>query len=84
MYENHGWNALYLENHDQSRSVSRWGCDKPQFRALSAKMFATILGFQSGTLFLYQGQEIGMTNIPKEWDIATEYRDVETLNHWRE
>ncbi|KAJ9138376.1 Alpha-glucosidase [Pleurostoma richardsiae] len=83
MYENRGWNALYLENHDQSRSVSRWGSDKLQFRTYAAKMFATFLGFQSGTVFIYQGQELGMRNIPEDWDIS-EYRDLETLNDWEE
>ena len=83
MYENNGWNALFLENHDQSRTVSRWGSDLPQYRHLAAKMFATFLGLQSGTLFIYQGQELGMTNIPNEWPMD-EFRDIETLNHWRE
>lgn len=81
MINNNGWNALYLENHDQSRSVSRWGSDLPEFRVLSAKMFATFLALQSGTVFVYQGQELGMVNIPKERDI-TEYKDIETLNAW--
>ncbi|CAG7559825.1 unnamed protein product [Fusarium equiseti] len=83
MYENKGWNALYLENHDQSRTVSRWASDKPVYRALSAKMLATFLCFQSGTVFVYQGQELGMANMPKDWEM-TEHRDLETLNHWEE
>lgn len=83
MYTNHGWNALYLENHDQARTVSRWASDKPEFRELAAKMFATFLCLQSGTVFVYQGQELGMKNMPEEWDIQ-EYRDLETLNHWEE
>lgn len=83
MYENGGWNALYLENHDQARTVSRWGSDKPEFRQLAAKMFATFVGLQSGTLFIYQGQELGMTNIPSHWEME-EFRDLETLNHWDE
>ncbi|KPM42162.1 Alpha-glucosidase [Neonectria ditissima] len=83
MHENNGWNALYLENHDQARTISRWGSDKPEHRALSAKMFATFLCLQSGTVFVYQGQELGMANMPESWDI-TEYRDLETLNYWEE
>ncbi|KAK3111286.1 hypothetical protein LTR53_013611 [Teratosphaeriaceae sp. CCFEE 6253] len=83
MYENGGWNALYLENHDQSRTVSRWGSNKPEYRALVAKMFATFLGLQAGTLFLYQGQELGMTNIPDDWAMS-DFHDIETLAHWEE
>jgi glycosidase len=83
MYDNGGWNALYLENHDQARTISRWGSDKPEFRQQAAKMFATFLSLQSGTLFIYQGQELGMSNIPSEWKME-EFRDLETLNHWRE
>ena len=83
MYEKNGWNALYLENHDQSRSVSRFGSDKPQYRAVSAKMLATYLAFQSGTLFLYQGQELAMVNVPLSWSIE-EYKDVATQNYWNE
>ncbi|GAB1207168.1 hypothetical protein APSETT445_005879 [Aspergillus pseudonomiae] len=83
MYENNGWNTLYLENHDQPRIVSRFGSDEPEYRVPSAKMLATFLGFQSGTLFIYQGQELGMPNVPKHWGID-QYRDIETLNHWNE
>jgi len=83
MIENDGWNALYLENHDQSRTVSRWGSDLPEYRVVSAKMFATFLALQSGTVFVYQGQELGMINVPLERDIS-EYRDLETLNAWRD
>ncbi|KAF4627574.1 hypothetical protein G7Y89_g10580 [Cudoniella acicularis] len=83
MINNDGWNALYLENHDQSRSVSRWGSDAPEFRVICAKMFATFLTLQSGTLFVYQGQELGMVNIPKTRPVS-EYKDLETLNAWNE
>ncbi|BAE65811.1 unnamed protein product [Aspergillus oryzae RIB40] len=83
MHENNGWNTLYLENHDQPRIVSRFGSDEPEYRVPSAKMLATFLGFQSGTLFIYQGQELGMPNVPKHWGI-NQYRDIETLNHWNE
>ncbi|POS86920.1 glycoside hydrolase [Erysiphe pulchra] len=83
MIDNKGWNANYLENHDQSRSISRWGSDALEHRVVCAKMFATFLALQSGTVFIYQGQEIGMINIPKERDIS-EYRDIETLNAWND
>lgn len=83
MHDNNGWNALYLENHDQPRIVTRFGTDQPDHRALSAKMLATFHAFQAGTLFIYQGQELGMPNIPREWKIE-QYRDIETLNHWKE
>ncbi|RSL61802.1 hypothetical protein CEP53_004977 [Fusarium sp. AF-6] len=81
MYDNQGWNALYLENHDQPRSVSRFVHDDLQNRAASAKLIAVFLGFQSGTPFLYQGQEIGMTNVPKDWPFE-EYKDIDCLSHW--
>uniref|UniRef100_A0A093VHE3 Alpha-glucosidase n=1 Tax=Talaromyces marneffei PM1 TaxID=1077442 RepID=A0A093VHE3_TALMA len=83
MHENDGWNALYLENHDQPRIVSRFGSDQPENREQSAKMLAAFLGFQSGTLFIYQGQELGMPNVPRNWGID-QYRDIETLHHWKE
>lgn len=53
MINNDGWNALYLENHDQSRSVSRWASDDPEHRVYAAKMLATFLALQSGTVFIY-------------------------------
>ena len=83
MLDNDGWNALYLENHDQSRTVSRWGSDLPEFRSACSKMFATFQLLQSGTPFIYQGQEIGMINIPVEREVS-EYKDIETINAWQE
>lgn len=82
MYDNNGWNALYLENHDQPRSVSRLASDDPDYRAASAKLLAIFLGFQSGTPFVYQGQELGMTNVPKDWPME-EYKDIDCVNHWK-
>ncbi|KND90189.1 Alpha-glucosidase [Tolypocladium ophioglossoides CBS 100239] len=81
MYDRNGWNALYLENHDQPRSVSRFVKDDPEHRDASAKLIAIFLGFQAGTPFIYQGQEIGMANVPKDWPMD-EYKDVDCLNHW--
>ncbi|KAK2600227.1 hypothetical protein QQS21_005023 [Conoideocrella luteorostrata] len=81
MYDNNGWNALYLENHDQPRAVSRFVHDDPENREASAKLIAIFLAFQAGTPFIYQGQEIGMTNVPKEWEM-NDYKDIDCLNHW--
>ena len=74
-----GWNTLYLENHDQPRSVSRFGSLK--YREESAKMLATYFLFQQGTPFIYQGQEIGMTNA--HFTKLSQYRDVESMNIYR-
>jgi glycosidase len=82
MYNNGGWNALFLENHDQSRSISRFTPHRPENRTAAAKMLATFIGLQSGTLFIYQGQELGMANLPKDWEID-EYKDFETQNLYR-
>jgi glycosidase len=82
MYENNGWNALFLENHDQSRSVSRFTPHKAAHRKFAAKMLATFIGFQSGTLFVYQGQELGMANLPGTWPID-DYKDVETQTFYQ-
>lgn len=71
------WNALYLENHEQPRSVSRWGSDLSEYWEKCAKMLAIFLGFLKGTLFVYQGQELGMINIPHDHPI-TEYPNLET------
>lgn len=74
-----GWNSLYFENHDQPRSVNRFGNLK--YRKESAKMLATYLFFQQGTPFIYQGQEIGMTNA--DFETLDQYQDVETHNIYR-
>jgi len=79
--EQTGWNSLYLNNHDQPRMVSRFG-DDGKYRKESAKMLATLLHTLKGTPYIYQGEEIGMTN-PSFPDIS-DYRDIETLNMYRE
>ncbi|MFZ4453465.1 alpha,alpha-phosphotrehalase [Salibacterium aidingense] len=81
MQKGGGWNALFWCNHDQPRAVSRFG-DDGEYHAESAKMLATVLHFLQGTPYIYQGEEIGMTN-PDFADID-HYRDVETLNHYRQ
>ena len=73
-----GWTALYLDNHDQPRVVSRWGQDSaPAQRERSAKAFALMLHLHRGTPFLYQGEELGMTNAG--FTSLSQYRDVESL-----
>lgn len=75
------WTTVFLENHDNGRSVSRFGTDDtPQHRSASAKLLALCLATQSGSLFLYQGQELGMTNAPAHWPIEC-YLDVESRNY---
>ncbi len=74
-----GWNSLFLNNHDLPRIVSRWG-DDGKYRVQSAKMLATMLHGMEGTPFIYQGEELGMTNCPM--DIG-QYRDVEIQNFYR-
>jgi len=76
-----GWNSLYLENHDQPRSVSRFG-DDGEYRELSAKMLATWYHMMQGTPYIYQGQEIGMTNV--KYDSIDDYKDIETINYYNE
>ncbi len=76
-----GWNSLYLSNHDQPRPVSRFGDDK-QYRVESAKMLGTFLHFMQGTPYVYQGEEIGMTNV--RFATIEEYQDIESVNMYRE
>lgn len=77
------WNTLYIENHDQARSVSRFGNDSDEWRSPSAKLLAMLQVTQSGTIFVYQGEEIGMRNFPRSWNIE-EYKDVATINFYEE
>ena len=74
-----GWNSLYWDNHDQPRAVSRFGDDSPEFRAASAKTLASVQHLHRGTPYVYQGEELGMTNT-QFVDISA-YRDVESLNY---
>lgn len=76
------WNSLYWNNHDQPRVVSRFGNDQPDYRVLSAKMLATMLHFMQGTPYIYQGEELGMTNA--YFDNLTDYQDLETLNIYQQ
>ncbi|MGG3562180.1 alpha-glucosidase [Neobacillus rhizosphaerae] len=78
---NKGWNSLYWNNHDQPRIVSRFGNDQ-EYRVESAKMLAACLHFMQGTPYIYQGEEIGMTNV--KFESLEDYRDIETLNMYKE
>ena len=79
--EGKGWNSLYLSNHDQPRSVSRFG-DDGYHRVQSAKLLGTFLHMLQGTPYVYQGEEIGMTNV--RFPSIDDYRDIETLNMYRD
>ena len=78
--EGKGWNALFIENHDKARVVSTWGNDKEFWRE-SATAFAAMYFFMQGTPFIYQGQEIGMTNV--HFDSIADYDDVSAKNMYR-
>jgi oligo-1,6-glucosidase len=79
--EDDGWNSLYWNNHDQPRVVSRFGNDR-EYRLESAKMLATCLHMMQGTPYIYQGEEIGMTNV--SFGSIGQYRDIETRNAYKE
>ena len=79
-FDTTGWNTVYLTNHDQSRAVSRYGNDAPQYREASAKMLATFLLTQRATPYLYNGDELGMTNI--RFKTIQEYNDIQTRNRY--
>lgn len=76
------WNSLFLGNHDQPRSVSRFENDNPVYRETSAKMLATCIHMMQGTPYVYQGEELGMTNI--YFDKLEDYRDIESINYFKE
>ena len=75
-----GWNSLYWNNHDQPRAVSRFGTDDEQYRVLSAKLLGTVLHMHRGTPYVYQGEELGMTNYP--FIRIDDYRDIEAVNYY--
>jgi oligo-1,6-glucosidase len=76
-----GWNSLYWNNHDQPRVVSRFGDDHPDYRATSAKALATVLHGMRGTPFVYQGEELGMTNYP--FRVPQDHKDLEAINYYK-
>lgn len=75
-----GWNSLYWNNHDQPRAVSRFGNDG-RYRVESAKLLATVLHLHRGTPYVYQGEELGMTNVP--FEDAQSFLDIESVNYYR-
>jgi oligo-1,6-glucosidase len=77
-----GWNSLYFGNHDQPRSLSRFGDDSPAHRVAAAKTLATVLHLHRGTPFVYQGDELGMANSP--FTVISDYRDIEALRFYAE
>ncbi|THW85969.1 alpha-glucosidase [Aureobasidium pullulans] len=81
MIDRDGWNAIFNENHDGPRSISRFADDSDEWRAYSAKMLCTKAATLGGTEYIYQGQELGMRNIPPDWTIE-EYKDIESQNYW--
>lgn len=80
--EGKAWNSLYWDNHDQPRAVSRFGNDSEEYREISAKMLATCLHFMKGTPYIYQGEELGMTN--RKCRDFSEFRDIEIRNAHRD
>jgi oligo-1,6-glucosidase len=74
-----GWNSLYWDNHDQPRAVSRFGDDSPEHRVNSAKTLATVQHMHQGTPYIYQGEELGMTNT--YFADISQYRDIESVNY---
>lgn len=76
------WNSLFLDNHDQPRCVSRFGNDSKEYREVSAKMLATCIHMMKGTPYVFQGEELGMTNA--YFDDLSQYRDIESLQYYEE
>lgn len=76
------WNSLFWDNHDQPRAVSRFGNDDPKYWEASAKMLATCLHMMQGTPYIYQGEELGMTNYP--FQSPKEFRDIESIHAYEE
>ena len=82
MYACGGWNSLYWSNHDQPRPVTRFGDERPEFRVASAKMLGTVLHMLQGTPYIFEGEELGMTNA--RFASLSDYRDVETFNTYKD
>lgn len=77
------WSTVFIENHDQPRSVTRFGNPSPEYREKSAKLISLLQSTLTGTLFIYQGQEIAMTNLPRSWPIE-EYKDINTIGYYEQ
>lgn len=78
-----GWATTFLENHDQPRSVNRHGTNNPQYWQRACKVLAMLCTTLSGTLFMYQGLEIGMTNFPESWSLD-DLNDIASINYYRQ
>jgi glycosidase len=76
------WTSIFKENHDLPRSLPRFGTHNPKYHGAAAKLLAMLTTTLSGTLYVYQGEEIGMTNIPEEWGIG-DCRDLNSINYWK-
>ena len=83
MIQNSGWNSLFVSNHDQPRSVGRYVSDADADRIQGAKLLALMQSTLCGTLYVYQGDELGMRNVPASWDPAVDYKDIESINFWK-
>jgi len=77
-----GWPSLFCENHDQPRSVSRWCDDSDAHRVAGSKLLSMLQTTLTGTLYVYQGEELGMRNVPASWG-PEEYKDIESINYWK-
>ncbi|KAH7303880.1 alpha-glucosidase [Stachybotrys elegans] len=82
MIDRDGWNAIFCENHDSPRSLTRFGDDSDEWRDYAAKMLCTKHCTLGGTSYIYQGQELGMRNLPAHWQ-PSEYKDVESQSYWK-
>ncbi|CAO2654991.1 Nn.00g117240.m01.CDS01 [Neocucurbitaria sp. VM-36] len=82
MLERDGWNSLFVENHDQPRSISRYTDDSDEMREYGAKLLCLMQTTLAGTLYVYQGEEIGMRNVPESWE-PEEYKDIESINFFK-
>lgn len=83
MIERDGWNSVFIENHDNPRSVSRYTDDSDKYRKYGAKLLSLMQTTLSGTLYVYQGEELGMRNVPEHWDPDVDYKDIEAVNFWK-
>lgn len=81
MAERDGWNSLFVENHDNPRAISRYCDDSDEYREISSRLLCLMETTLSGTLYVYQGLELGMRNVPAKWE-PEEYKDIETINYW--
>ena len=82
MIDRCGWNSVFIENHDNPRSVSRYTDDSDATRDLGAKLLCLMTTTMGGTQYVYQGEELGMRNMPLDWPVD-EWKDVEAVNYWK-